>query len=74
MHSINIPPRDVLADGTPDNVTISTKELLDSLEDHSRIVVSCGGGMPPGVSTENIHAFIQAVTQYDFYLVVTCLA
>lgn len=60
----NIPPRDVLASGTPGDVIKTTTELLDSLEDHSRIILSCGGGMPPGVSTENINAFIQAVTDY----------
>jgi uroporphyrinogen decarboxylase len=57
----NIPPRDVLASGTPGDVTRVTTELINSLKDRSRIVVSCGGGMPPGVKSENIAAFIQAV-------------
>ena len=57
----NIPPRDVLASGTPEDVTKKTKELINSLEDKSRVVLSCGGGMPPGVSTENINTFINAV-------------
>ena len=57
----NIPPRDVLASGTPGDVSRVTTELISSLKDRSRIVVSCGGGMPPGVKSENIAAFIQAV-------------
>jgi len=50
----NIPPRDVLAAGTPDDVSKAVKELLDTIEDKSRFILSCGGGMPPGVSTENL--------------------
>jgi len=57
----NIPPRDVLANGTPDDVARSVTEMLNGLQDHSRLIVSCGGGMPPGVSTENIQALISAV-------------
>ena len=53
----NIPPRDVLAAGTPADVEASVAEALASIDDHSRIILSCGGGMPPGVSTENIEAF-----------------
>jgi len=57
----NIPPRDVLASGSIEQVTKTTNDLIESLEDKSRIIISCGGGMPPGVSTENIQAFIKAV-------------
>ena len=57
----NIPPRDVLAAGTPDDVAKTTVELIKSLKDRNKIIMSCGGGMPPGVKTENIEAFIQAV-------------
>lgn len=56
----NIPTRDVLAAGTPQDVDNSTKTLLSSLEDTSRIILSCGGGMPPDVPTENIEAFLSA--------------
>ncbi|RPI00293.1 MAG: uroporphyrinogen decarboxylase [Ignavibacteriae bacterium] len=56
----NIPPRDVLAAGTPADVARVTAELVKSLSDRSRVVFSCGGGMPPAVSTENINAFIRA--------------
>lgn len=57
----NIPPHDVLAVGTPDDVRNSVKAALDLLTDKSRIILSCGGGMPPGVSTENINAFLSVV-------------
>jgi uroporphyrinogen decarboxylase len=56
----NIPPRDVLAAGTPEQVRNSVKAALDSVSDRSRIILSCGGGMPPDVSTENIEAFLSA--------------
>ena len=58
----NIPPRDVLAQGTPADVAASVKTALESVEDRSRIVLSCGGGVPSDVSTENLQAFIQAVS------------
>jgi uroporphyrinogen-III decarboxylase len=56
----NIPTRDVLATGSPDDVRKSVKTALDSVEDRSRIILSCGGGMPPDVPTENIEAFMSA--------------
>jgi uroporphyrinogen decarboxylase len=59
----NIPPRDVLASGTPEDVTRSVTDMLHALEDRSRLIISCGGGMPPGVPTENLLAFISAAEQ-----------
>jgi uroporphyrinogen-III decarboxylase len=56
----NIPPRDVLAQGTPDAVRTAVATLLAEAGDRSRLILSCGGGVPPGVSTENLQAFIQA--------------
>ena len=57
----NIPPRDVLAAGTPADVRRSVRELIGSLSSRKRIILSCGGGMPPGVSSENLRAFLDAV-------------
>ena len=57
----NIPPRDVLASGSPADVTRATKELINSLKDRSRVILSCGGGLPPGVKSENVKAFVEAV-------------
>ena len=56
----NIPPRDVLAAGTGDDVRASVRAATDAVADTKRIILSCGGGMPPGVPTENIEAFIEA--------------
>lgn len=57
----NLPPRDILASGTPEDVRKATRELVGSLMDKSRVIMSCGGGMPPGVKSENIRAFVEAV-------------
>jgi uroporphyrinogen decarboxylase len=56
----NVPPRDVMAAGSPDDVARAVQLLRDSLGDTSRIVLSVGGGMPPGVTSENISAFVAA--------------
>ena len=45
----NIPPRDVLAQGTPAEVEASARAAIESLSDKSRIILSCGGGIPPQV-------------------------
>jgi uroporphyrinogen decarboxylase len=59
----NIPPRDVLAEGTPADVARSVTEMLNPLDDRSRLIVSCGGGMPPHAPTENIKALIATVEE-----------
>jgi uroporphyrinogen-III decarboxylase len=59
----NVPPRDVLAEGTPRDVVRATTEMLNSVQDKSRLVVSVGGGMPPKAPTENIQALIDAVNR-----------
>jgi uroporphyrinogen decarboxylase len=60
----NIPPRDVLAAGSPDDVRRTTAALLQSLHSTRRIIPSCGGGMPPGVRSENIRAFLETVRAF----------
>ena len=57
----NIPPRDVLAAGNPEDVRKSVKDMLASTKNLDRLMPSCGGGMPPKVSTENLEAFIEAL-------------
>jgi len=59
----NIPPRDVLAQGSVQDVKNVTTALVNGLEDRSRLILSCGGGVPPGVPTANIQAFIDAVQE-----------
>ncbi|MGA2262221.1 MAG: uroporphyrinogen decarboxylase family protein [Acidobacteriota bacterium] len=53
-----IPPLDVLARGTPEDVRSAVRELLEQTSDNSRLILSCAGGMPPGVTTENLQAFL----------------
>lgn len=57
----NLPPRDVLALGSPADVEAGVKEMISSVSDRRRIIWSCGGGMPPDASTENIRAFLDTV-------------
>ena len=57
----NVPPRDVLSLGTPDEVKASVKAMLDPFKDRKGLIASCGGGIPQNVPTENIKAFIEAV-------------
>jgi uroporphyrinogen decarboxylase len=58
----NLPPRDVLAAATTDMVRIETNRLFSGLNDSPFILPSCGGGMPPGVSTANIRAFVSGLS------------
>ena len=60
----NIPPRDVLAKGSPDDVRVAIKRLLDQTPDRSRLILSCAGGMPPGVNTANLRAFCEAAEEH----------
>jgi uroporphyrinogen-III decarboxylase len=36
------------------------KTLLAETADRSKLILSCAGGVPPAVSTENLRAFIEA--------------
>ncbi|HTZ19491.1 MAG TPA: uroporphyrinogen decarboxylase family protein [Opitutaceae bacterium] len=55
-----IPPRDVLAQGTPADVRAAVQKLVADTPDRRRLILSCAGGMPMGVTTENVQAFIAA--------------
>lgn len=56
----NLPPRDVLAAGTPEQVRAGVAAMKQTLgNDFSRVIFSCGGGLPMGVPTENLNAFIE---------------
>lgn len=61
----NIPPLDVLANGTTDEVRASVHSQLKTMKNSSRIIMSCGGGMPPGVSTDNLKAFVDEVKEFQ---------
>jgi len=59
----NIPPVKVMAEGTLQIIAESVKQTLDMIQDKSKIILSCGGGMPPGVPTKNIIAFLETVNK-----------
>lgn len=59
----NLPPRDVLAALTPKEVAAETRKMIESVREPGPILWSCGGGMPPDVSTENIRAFLDTVNK-----------
>ncbi len=59
----NLPPRDVLAAGTPYEVEKAASVMISGLQNSRHILASCGGGMPPGVSSENIRAFLDGISR-----------
>ncbi len=60
----NIPPRDVMAKGSLSEIRAAVQKLLAGTADKSKLILSCAGGMPPGVSTENIRTFIEAARDF----------
>jgi len=58
----NLPPRDVLAAGTPDQVEQATRKMIKGLNSTLRILPSCGGGMPPDAGSDNIVSFIKGIS------------
>jgi uroporphyrinogen-III decarboxylase len=59
----NIPPRDILANGIPEQVKMAVRKAFEEIDTYDRIIWSAGGGMPPDVRNENIQAFIDAVKE-----------
>ncbi len=59
----NVPPRDVLATGSASDVRAAVQKLRAEARAlaGAKVILSCAGGMPPGVTTENLRAFIEAV-------------
>jgi uroporphyrinogen decarboxylase len=57
----NLPPRDVMALGTPDDVRRGVRAMLEPLTDKRRLIPSVGGGVSPKTPTANIEAFIETV-------------
>lgn len=52
----SIPPRDVLANGTSNQVKEAVKQQISELKRKDRFILSCAGGMPPGVASANVLA------------------
>lgn len=57
----NIPPRDVLAAGSPSQVEEAVITAFNEPGPKSPVIWSAGGGMPPDVPDINIRTFIDAV-------------
>jgi uroporphyrinogen-III decarboxylase len=57
----NIPPRDVLASGSIEEISEAVKALKSEAKEFNKIIFSCAGGMPPAVSTKNIQTFIDTL-------------
>jgi uroporphyrinogen decarboxylase len=57
----NLPPRDVMAAGTPEDVRRESRKMVSEVVDKTRVLWSVGGGMPQNVPTENIRAFIDTI-------------
>ncbi|NLN93860.1 MAG: uroporphyrinogen decarboxylase [Candidatus Hydrogenedens sp.] len=62
----NIAPLETLAQGSPADVKLAVTELIQGLESPHHLILSCGGGMAPGVPTENINAFLAAAQEGQF--------
>lgn len=59
----NLPPRDVLAAKSAGDVRTETRKMVLEFGDPNRVIWSCGGGMPPNVTTENIRAFKETIDE-----------
>jgi len=62
----NLPPRDVMAALTPDEIYAATQKMMSTVDNTRRIIWSCGGGLPQNVSSANIKAFVSAINQYTY--------
>jgi uroporphyrinogen decarboxylase len=56
----NVPPLDVLARGTPQEVKASARECLRQHASPRGLILSAGGGLSPGTPAQNIHALVEA--------------
>jgi uroporphyrinogen-III decarboxylase len=57
----NVPPLEVLAQGTPEQVSQAVRDCLKQHPVRKGLILSAGGGTSPGTPGANIHAFSQAV-------------
>lgn len=57
----NIPPLDILVNGTENDVEECVREILDKFPSKRGIIISAGGGTSPGTPERNIRALIKSV-------------
>ncbi|MGI6284585.1 uroporphyrinogen decarboxylase family protein [Neomoorella humiferrea] len=60
----NIPPLEVLTNGTPDMVVEAAKNCLQQYGMKRGLILSAGGGTSPGTPGENIRALIKAAANF----------
>ena len=58
----NVPPRDVLAAGTPAAVTEHARQCIAENAGHPAFLLSAGGGLSPGTTADNIDALVRAAS------------
>jgi uroporphyrinogen decarboxylase len=61
----NVPPLEVLAQGTPELVRQRVRECLAAHGSRSRLLLSAGGGVSPGTPGTNLAALIDAVKAFE---------
>lgn len=61
----NLDPVGVFKMGTPDEVYVQTKALLEKTANYANFVISSGCDIPPHASNANIEAFFSAVKDYN---------
>ncbi|MDR3675450.1 MAG: uroporphyrinogen decarboxylase family protein, partial [Acidobacteriota bacterium] len=60
----NVSPLDIGVRGTPAEVKAATLDLLQNTS-REGLILSLGGGVSPGMPGANIHAMIEAVTEFN---------
>lgn len=58
----NLPPRDVLGAGTPEDVGRCVRNVLDDLQDKRRLILSAGGFTPAGLCADKLAMFLKAAS------------
>jgi len=61
----NVPPLSELVQGTPSTVEAATLECLQRAERKEGLLLSTGGGAPPGMPGENLRAMLRAVSKWN---------
>jgi len=59
----NIPPRDILDRGSPEQIRGWVRTHIAGLREKDHLIASCGGGLSPGTSDDNFRAFVLAVRE-----------
>lgn len=61
----NVDPVGQIYQGTPDSVKTATKDVMNKCSSYRNFAVSSGCDLPPMCSWDNIHAFYEAVSEFN---------